>query len=393
MNSPPPPSASCIIRVDRPSSTTTSRSVVDPKDLTQAMSKLKKPSSQHIVEFEERYQQALRMQQNEDECAAHFNRRFFFDEEAHKWTRFEMIHYTKMMKEMKPFPNQLKILSLNVWFANILQHKRYEAQLDFFEQINPDVICLQEVIPNYIENNITIRDFTRNNYVISDMDGTTVDPYGVMILVKKTLPILDIRITSLTTRMGRKLIHVSFTKEPIRDETLMEKYIADASRGSSITQLETIIPAYAVIGTVHLESLASKAARKTQLEQIHPVFSQYASSSLRMLTGDFNFDSESIENQNLTSGIFKDYTDIWPSLYPQQVLEGKTFPYGPHRKGDRLDRMVIKSTSYKPHKMEVFGKVPLPLSSEEQTTLREKFNMEKVCLSDHYGIYCELHSY
>ncbi|KAG2385982.1 hypothetical protein C9374_003131 [Naegleria lovaniensis] len=386
MQPPPPPSSSSIVPV-QPSS---SRLAPSDQELSSAMTKLKKPSAQHIVGFEERYQQALRMQQNEDEHSAHFNRRFFFDVESREWTRFNMSHYPKMMKEMKSFPDQLKIVSLNVWFANILQNKRYEAQLDFFEQVNPDIICLQEMIPNYIENNLLKRDFVRNNYIISDIDGTSVDPYGVMVLVKRSLPILDIRITSLTTRMGRKFIHVAFAKEPITDITLMEKYFASASKGAYISQLETMIPCFAVIGTVHLESLASKSSRKTQLEQIHPVLEHYSSSSLRMLMGDFNFDSESKENENLTSGIFKDYTDVWYSLYPQHVIEGKTFPYGPHRKGDRLDRMMIKSTIFLPQKMEVFGKQPLPLSSEEQTMLREKFHMEKVCLSDHYGIYCEL---
>lgn len=379
---PPPPN---VIKVQAP----TNVALYQPSetDIAQAMSGLKKPTTQHIVGFKERYQQALRLQ-SDDDFLLDYNRRFIFDNDTNSWKRYSCNdHHNALLSEMISFPKKLKIATLNVWFALILQEKRYPAQLQEFQLMNPDIICLQEMIPTYIEDYITKNDFIRQNYIISDIDGTTVEPYGVMMLVKKTLPLLDVRISKLTSKMGRKLIHAVFSKDPVKDVNAAMRYFESSSKGGKTSDLEKIIESHAVIGTVHLESLGSGKARKTQLEQIHPVLEFYTKSSLKMLMGDFNFGDEGKENEvNLKTDKFCNYKDVWPTLYPTKVKEGITHTDC----SSRIDRVIIRSKDYEPTLMSVYGTTPLPLSDEEHKYLKEHFNYDNVNLSDHHGLYCEI---
>jgi len=148
---------------------------VSSSDLVQAINKLKKPTSQHIVDFKERYEQALRREKEDNEHQLHCNRRFIFNYETSQWIRFQMQDYANIwLPHVQSFPSHLKILSLNVWFARILQQVRYTTQLNLFQELDLDIICLQEVIPDYIEEFVCKNDFIRKNYIISDMDGTSV---------------------------------------------------------------------------------------------------------------------------------------------------------------------------------------------------------------------------
>ena len=212
-----------------------------------------------------------------------------------------------------------------------------------------------------------------------------------MMMVKKTLPLLDMKITELTTRMGRKLIHATFTKDPILDLELMTSFVAKSSNGGGPVPCQSIIPCHAIISTVHLESLASKDRRKTQLSQIHPILEFHTSSKLKMLMGDFNFDSETSENRvNLKEGPFSNFEDVWLKVNPEGKSTGKTFEYkGTHHKGNRLDRMMMRSEEWQPILMKLVGNQPIQLKEEELLEL-ERHGMQETCMSDHYGIYAEL---
>ncbi|EFC35732.1 predicted protein [Naegleria gruberi] len=406
---PPPPLQQQPLVVNNTSTNTTNNnnntfinnfiSNINGNELNSIKSKLKKPTNQHVVDFKERYEQALRNEQ--DEKSKLFNRKFIYCNNNNSWIRIEnnlnnLNNNENIIKniynEMIEFPKELKIITLNTWFANILQDQRYTEQLNVFKNLNVDIICLQEVIPLYVIDFITKNDFIKNNYIISDIDGNSIDPYGVMILIKKNLPILDIKINKLTTRMGRCLINCTFAKN-IPNLDIYLKYLNSINNNdinSNIEELEKLIPTYAIIGTVHLESLSSKERRHVQLNEIYSIYNQYPNTEIKMLMGDFNFDSSSIENDQLLTGNYKDYKDIWYYLYPN--IEGKTFLYQNNRKGQRLDRILLNSKNYIPKEIKIIGNEKLILNEQDQLKLKQSFSLDYTCMSDHFGLYSEIYN-
>jgi endonuclease/exonuclease/phosphatase family metal-dependent hydrolase len=200
------------------------------------------------------------------------------------------------------------------------------------EQTHADVVCLQEVTPQFL-GWLREQSWVRSGYVLSDSVGSTLRGtelvYGVLMLLRKDLPILSVRLHTLPTTMNRAVL------------------VSTLQDGSEHLQ----------IATVHLESLDNKAVRVAQLEQISKVLSSNAgneqdvdlSSRPRMciLAGDMNFDSGSHEDSVVER---YEFIDCWKALESLPKAEedacdvdnGATMPFDDHLGvPTRIDRIFL----------------------------------------------------
>ena len=196
----------------------------------------------------------------------------------------------------------LKLVSWNIWFDQFEQLSRWNEISSTFRNLNPDIICLQEVTYEYLtylQDQSWIKAYASSD---EKLDGKTFRNYGNIMLVKRELsPSFSFQF--FPTNMGRKLV---IAKIPIEND-------------------------YFYAATVHLESLDNQFFREKQLE----VCSKFLSpNTTNILCGDFNFcsyrnffmpkDSTNVrlDNQCLES-IVPYMRDIWPLLHPTD--KGYTF--------------------------------------------------------------------
>jgi len=192
-----------------------------------------------------------------------------------------------------------------------------------------------------------------------DVTGSTVNPYGVMILSKH--PIKQLSWLIMPTGMFRKALIAEYL---INNEQFL-------------------------VTTVHLESLANAPLREEQLKYISKVLIPCAHS---LFMGDFNIDStqsytggEPTENNNIANYYPPSkFLDVWPTLHPDQI--GYTFdskhnemlrPVPAERM--RYDRIFLGSENtngnkWKATHIEILGTVAI----ENQK--------EKIYPSDHFGL-------
>jgi endonuclease/exonuclease/phosphatase family metal-dependent hydrolase len=250
---------------------------------------------------------------------------------------------------------KLSILTWNVWFDELEQHTRYDAIFSICRDLQPDIICFQEVIPYFVAK-MKLFPFFMDKYTISDhnLDGKTIEPYGVMILCKKKLSTVY-TFHDFPTIHNRKLL--------VAEVTLHGKNFA--------------------VGTVHLESLANHPTREAQLTISNNILKQYEHS---VLCGDFNFCSYSnfrssklpLENDSLKR-LLPDFIDMWDELRPpsqtqdEQSTRGYTFDtlrnpmIGRTDERMRLDRICHRlntslnggSGGWRPRSIEIIGDSPI----------------------------------
>jgi len=170
-----------------------------------------------------------------------------------------------------------------------------EAICKYCELQQPDVICFQEVIPEIMPF-LCEQQWIKSGYILSDYSGTTVDPYGVLILVKTSLR-PSFNFIALPSRMGRVLLTTEIYPNP---EDLDQNFM---------------------VATVHLESLSSHRTRVQQLT----IANIALLSENSILCGDFNFCSYRnfdaplpLENDSLRITL-PDYADVWELLHPESI--------------------------------------------------------------------------
>lgn len=232
--------------------------------------------------------------------------------------------------------DQISFVTFNVWFSPAFFEQRAEALFRIIDNLHPHFACLQEVTPRFVAL-LREQEWFQRDYVCSDAIGTTVNPYGVLMLTR--LPVKRFVLHTLPTNMGRKLL----VAETIVNGELFR------------------------VSTVHLESLQNPKYRKAQLNLIYPILSADGCRHSAVM-GDFNFCSESVENAN----IHEDYQDVWPTVHgtsDQAVEEGKT------RGEQRLDRILVRSPSFKPSSIRKLGTEPISDATPH------------VFPSDHFGLF------
>lgn len=250
---------------------------------------------------------------------------------------------------------ELKVMTWNVWFLQIHYNTRMQYILDTTLNILPDVVCFQEVLPDFaamIHSNAVVKE----HYEVSPFNITT---YGVLTLVKSVhKPMFET--FEFPTNMGRELLRALCTVNGKRF----------------------------VVGNVHLESLNSQSTRAKQLKVCNQHLSGFDSA---LLVGDFNFCSERnyydivgipLDNQALAAHI-PSFTDTWPLLASRGQIS--TIPGNGIRPRQEIDTSDVPpiaagegSGGYgTPTKTSVGCSTPVKGSNTSDTTSSQRCNIDK----------------
>lgn len=249
--------------------------------------------------------------------------------------------------------DRLVLATFNVWFGTYYADLRYQAIANLLRREEPDLIALQEIIP-YSLSMLLDNPWIRQNYAVSDIDGSTFGDYGVVLLSR--LPVDRLIQLRLPSRMGRTLLVAELT--------------VDAHPLS--------------VATVHLESLRhSSQLRGAQLELI---FETLADADNAIIMGDFNFcASWRDENDRLSPA----YRDLWPLIHGdaagftedtsvntmRHLVSGKD-------KHVRFDRILLKSAP----SQRVWDATSIKLIGTEPI----RPDLPEVFPSDHFGLVAEI---
>ena len=184
---------------------------------------------------------------------------------------------------------RLAVVTYNVWFDSLRYTERCDALFEILEASAADVICLQEVLPPFLQR-LQAQAWVKRYAVASSI----LQRYGVAILARRDLrPAFATH--KLPTTMGRTLLSV-------------------------LLQVETACGRAEVrVGTVHLESLDEHPTRVAQLRICERVLGQRDRSAV--LCGDFNFcayrnyhpERVPLENECLQH-VLPAWSDVWSEL-------------------------------------------------------------------------------
>jgi len=269
-------------------------------------------------------------------------RPFMFDPSSATWV------HDRTAPALVARPATLTVVTWNTWFAPYAFEPRFRGLLQVIHARRPDVICLQEIIPESLEM-LLAEPWIRADYRISDAQGDTLDGYGVVLLSR--LPLRALALHELPSHMGRRLL------------------AAEVDTGNGIL----------VIGTAHLESLKhNRELRAEQLAEILPLLK--AAGADAMLVGDFNFCSSwAAENANLDP----EFIDLWPALRGREpgytedtAVNAMLRNVKSSEKMVRFDRVLLRSASgdWRPRSIELLGTVPVATGAPD------------IFPSDHFGL-------
>lgn len=270
------------------------------------------------------------------------------------WDPIKFNTKTKNWESIHPFVDSnfkksFSLVTYNIWFDEYFKLERLDTILSLCK--GKDIICLQEVTKPKVLNKILSTDWIQQDYYISDFQGNTVQPYGVLILSK--IPLLKFSFHEMPTFMSRYFLCMHLL---INNELLQ-------------------------IGTVHLESLNNQKLRKEQLKIINSVLT----SKHNIFCGDFNFCSYrnwDPNDMNLENFVLKEitpeYEDIWEKT---QSKKGYTFDSEvnkmlQHDEQMRYDRIMVKSKDWIPKQIKIIGNEPLS----------NTFKGTPIYPSDHFGL-------
>ena len=237
----------------------------------------------------------------------------------------------------------LTLVTWNIWFGEWERGARWRALWDRLDALSPDVICLQEVVPEALATG-EIGELRRRGYWISDEKLLGYD-----VLVVARAPVETHTRIPLPTQMGRELLAVRLAGAP------------------PLT-----------VATVHLESLAhSTPVRVAQLERI---VAELGPEQDVVLVGDMNFPDGDREETAALAG----FVDAWPSLHgddpgytvDSRVNEMRYVQTGKHKQA-RLDRVMLRSARWRVAHVERIGLEPL---EDDPLTF----------VSDHFGLCARL---
>ena len=243
---------------------------------------------------------------------------------------------------------RITVATFNIWFDQHHARERHDAIMGLLEARRPDVIALQEVTSASLAL-VLAKPWIRAEYQPSDVDGRTLDRYGVVLLSR--IPTRRMTLLPLPSGMGRKLLVFELEVD-----------------GMTVN-----------VATVHLESLKESDARGVQLGLI---FEHLDASEHAILMGDFNFCSSWAEEN---ARIRPEYLDVWPAVRPDHpgysedpTINRMRYQRKNPEKRVRFDRILVKSPALRPLDIELLGTQPI---SPDQPD---------VFPSDHFGLFASL---
>lgn len=237
----------------------------------------------------------------------------------------------------------LRIVTWNVWFGEWQRELRWRALWDRLGHLRPDVVCLQEVIPEHLGSPELDRLRERGVWV---SDGDIID-YDVILCSR--VRVRDSERLPLPSVMGRNLL---------------------------VARLATDPPL--TVATVHLESTAPMTAfRVRQLEEIRAWLAREPNV---ILVGDMNFPDGDRPEAAALAG----WRDAWLSLRPGEPgftvdadaneMRALTRPATWQA---RIDRAFLRGDGWRLAGIERLGLEPL--AGDPRTFI-----------SDHFGLLIEL---
>lgn len=245
--------------------------------------------------------------------------------------------------------DSLTLATFNIWFGDHFADQRYDAIVRLLEVHEPDFIGLQEVTPSSLPSFLE-HPWIRKYYYASDIDGSTLGDYGVLLLSR--LPPAATKLVYLPSLMDRDLL-------------LME------TRVNGVTLH---------VGTVHLESRKSSANMRGH--QLRTIFKTLRDVANVVIMGDFNF-CASWEEEN--DRIDPAYHDLWellrgdePGYTEDTAINRMRYLIKGKHKQVRFDRILLKSVAWQAASIDLLGTEPI--SPDEPD----------VFPSDHFGLVCRI---
>lgn len=265
-----------------------------------------------------------------------------FDPSSGRWIAREPVQAAAV--------DRLTLVTYNIWFGEHRWRERLAHLLGLVARCEPDIVALQEVTPRQLEQ-ILATDWVRDDFLVSDVNGTTLRPHGVLLLSR--LPIQAITLFRLPSRKDRKLL------------------IASINTGHE--QIS--------VGNLHLESNPSN--QLLRLAQLKRVLSRQSAARHALLMGDFNFDPRSRAEQ---FRLGRHYIDLWLALASGAGAgAGHTVDSSRNRmrflhkckhKHVRFDRILLRSAApeWAPRSIRLLGTEPLSPATPD------------IYPSDHFGL-------
>jgi endonuclease/exonuclease/phosphatase family metal-dependent hydrolase len=257
------------------------------------------------------------------------------------WSRKRQ-EWIEVTKSTQVELSKIKVITWNVLFdlyqTDLLcSDERFVECLKLLEDQKADVICLQEVTMTFLKLCLG-ESWIRERYVISERNGSTLDPYGLIVLSR--IPISQVLYFKYSEKTKPILICVGKEWNFVNVHLPSDKHFDHTKQ------------------------------RNSMLMDVYFKTKYYANC---ILCGDFNFDEKSFDwngfkdiGQELTNGNGVTFDPV--NNPTATITSSKGIPL-------RLDKVLYKSTSWKPITIERIG----------MSTFKTKNNTE-LCPSDHYGL-------
>lgn len=239
--------------------------------------------------------------------------------------------------------DRIRIVTWNIWFGQLEQDARRRALWRELEALEPDVACLQEVLPEDLEHP-GLRRLRDRGYWCSDEH---LLHYDVLALARRG--IVEQERLELPSQMGRNLLVARLDVEP------------------GLT-----------VATVHLESTAPMT--EARLQQLRIIDGALADETDVVLVGDMNFTDDDAEETERVAH----WCDVWPALRPDEpgftvdsTVNEMRHLSKPKLSRKRIDRVFVRSEHWRASRIERLGTHPLP---DDPLTF----------VSDHFGLVVDL---
>ena len=233
-------------------------------------------------------------------------------------------------------------MTWNVWFGSWMREEREVALWEQLDALEPDVICLQEVVPEHLLGAALTRRRERGDWLSAE----SIHDYDVLLL-SRLLPRSHERV-ELPSIMGRALELVRLPTEP------------------PLT-----------VATVHLES--TKGEQRARIEQLGRIVTRLMAEPNVVLVGDMNFPPG-----DPAESLVRDWRDAWIALRrdePGYTVDSQVNLMRrmtkPKPKRERIDRVFVRG-QWRVTKIERLGMEPI--TPGDLTTY----------VSDHFGLLVEL---
>ncbi len=237
----------------------------------------------------------------------------------------------------------LRIVTWNVWFGQLEREARRRALWEQIEAVDPDVVCLQEMLPEDLDGPHIAR-WRSRGYWVSDEH---LEHYDALMLSR--VAVTHHERVPMVSQMGRSLL---------------------------LARLATPVPL--TVATIHLES--THAMTQARVRQLQAIDARLVAEPNMVLVGDMNFCDEDEDETDMVS----QWTDAWLELRPgdpgytvDSTLNEMRYLHKGRHDRKRIDRVFTAGDGWRLRSIERLGTAAL--QGDPQTFV-----------SDHFGLVVDL---